>query len=145
MKRTTILLSGLCCLLMTSSCKKSHRDPLTELRNNWYSFILTEIPGYHFTGIESPGSVVVPVTNNTDYTLDEVVVSVNYIGEAGNIHRSEQLKVFNIPPHSIKTIKAPSAPNGTDLDLEIRNIMSKQMQFIYPGSSTNATDPYFFN
>ncbi|PZR26784.1 MAG: hypothetical protein DI535_13155 [Citrobacter freundii] len=144
MKRTTLFL-GICCLLTASSCRNTHHDPLIDLRNNWYSFIRTEIPGYHFSGFENDNSVDVPVTNNTDYTLDEVVVSVNYIGEAGGIHRSEEVKVFNIPPHSIKTIKAPTAPSGMDIDIEIRNIMSRQMQFIYPGSSTNATDPYFFN
>ena len=70
MKRT-ILLSGIACLLLTASCK-THQDPLIDLRNNWYSFISTEVPGYHFTGFTSHQTIDVPVTNNTDYTIDEV-------------------------------------------------------------------------
>ncbi|MET0462256.1 MAG: hypothetical protein ABW007_03850 [Chitinophagaceae bacterium] len=143
MKRT-ILLSGIACLLLTASCK-THQDPLIDLRNNWYSFISTEVPGYHFTGFTSHQTIDVPVTNNTDYTIDEVVVSVNYIGKTGDIRHSEELSLFNIPPHSVRSVQAPHATQGMAMDIQFRNIMSKQMKFAYPGSSTNATDPYLFH
>jgi hypothetical protein len=144
MKQAT-LFTGICLLFMASSCRKNTQDPLVELRNNWFSFIRTEIPGYHFAGFENNNTVDVPVTNNTDYVLDQVIVAVNYVGQTGNIHRSEELIVQNIAPHSIKTVQVAHAPLGLGVDIEIRNIMSKQMQFIYPGSSTDAVDPYFFN
>ncbi|MCG2612935.1 hypothetical protein LZZ85_01545 [Terrimonas sp. NA20] len=143
MKRT-ILLSGIACLLLTASCKK-HQDPLIELRNNWYSFISAEIPGYHFIGFESNQLMDLPVTNNTDFTIDEIVVSVNYIGKTGEIRRSEELSLFNVPPHSVRSVQAPYAPADMAMDIQFRNITSKQMSFAYPGSSTNATDPYFFH
>lgn len=143
MKRT-ILSAGIACLLLTASCKR-HQDPLIELRNNWYAFISTEVPGYHFTGFENNQTVDVPVTNNTDYTIDEIVVSVNYIGKTGEIRHSEELTLFNVPPHSVRSVQAPYAPIGMAMDIEFRNITSKQMKFVYPGSSTDATDPYFFH
>lgn len=146
MKSTTFtFITGVCLLFAAASCKKNSQDPLTELRNNWYSFIRTEIPGFHFADFENDSSVDVPVSNNTDYMLDQVVVAISYVGKAGAVQRSEELRVFNIPPHSIKTIKAPNAPTGMNVDIEIRNIMSRQMKFIYPGSSTDARDPYLFN
>jgi len=87
----------------------------------------------------------VPVTNNTDYTIDEIVVSVNYIGKTGEIRHSEELTLFNVPPHSVRSVQAAYAPIGMAMNIEFRNITSKQMKFVYPGSSTNATDPYFFH
>jgi hypothetical protein len=144
MKRTT-LHAGIFCLLLTATSCSSKTDPLIDLRNNWYSYISVEPMEYRFSILKSINALEIPIQNNTDYVLDKVVIAVNYIKQAGGIYNTEQVTIYDIPPHSIKIGKLPDSPGGASIDFEIMNIMSTGMKFIYPGSRSNAMDPYLYN
>jgi len=112
-----------------------------ELRNNWYSYISVEPRDFRFSLLQSTSVMEVPIQNNTDYLLDKVVIAVKQAGGASN---TEQVTIYNIPPHSVKTGKLQDSPARAPIDFEITKIMSTDMKFIYPGSRSNAMDPYFY-
>lgn len=132
-------------LLLYGTACTSKKDPLIEVRNNWFSYIYPEPGALQFSSFHSNEIVDIPIQNNTDYILDKVVVLVKYIRKAGEPGRAEQLTVYNIPPRSTKTVKATEGFDGTSIDCEFLKIISSGMKFIYPGSSTDAADPYHLN
>ncbi len=124
-----------------TSCS-SKRDSLRDLRNNWQSYIYSGITPYHFTNA-THDVVTIPVRNNTDYVVDEVVVLIDYVRKATGIAHTEKVTVYNILPHSVKTVEAPI--DGTSVSLNIMKALSTGMKFIYPGVNRNPDDPYLQN
>ena len=144
MKRTFFQVVLTCMLVIVISCN-TRNDQLSSLRNNWNAYIYTGETRYRFSLLGGIDAFDVPVRNDTDFLLDEVVIAINYIKKSGGLFKTEKLVITNVPPHSVKVGKAPDSPRGISVDLSISNIISRDMKFIYPGSRTNAMDPYVYN
>lgn len=128
--------------------RKAINEELTRknraYRNNWSSYIFI---GEVYADIDKFWGGVktfdIPVTNSTDYMLDEVELSVYYIKDNGTLYKSETVRIYNIPANSAKSGQAPSSPRGTEINYEITGIVSKKMHFCYPVNNGNPEDPFF--
>ena len=122
---------------------KQKEDDLKFLRNNWSSYIHTNNTNYMYSKLGGIDEFDVPVTNETDYLLDEVVVHVSYIKAAGGVYKEENVTISNIAPHSVKVGRAPSSSRGTSVEIKTTEIISRTMHFCYPSGSGGYSDPYF--
>ena len=116
-------------------------------RNNWSSYIKVK-PGKMekslFGGIYNLEALV---SNKTDYPLDVMIISIDYIKESGETHKTEILTVYDIPANGEATVRAPDSDRGTSVKLEIIQISSKRMNFLYSNDvdPEGKPDPYYLN
>jgi hypothetical protein len=116
-----------------------------SIRNNWSKYITLERSQYMYAEIGGISDLSLSITNNTDYTLDEVWANVSYVKANGSIYKTETVYFSGIAPHYKQTKRAPNSDRGVTVDyLEITYISSKQLQFRYePGNwANNSSDPY---
>ena len=115
-----------------------------KYRNNWSDYIKVQNddPSVNYTlGGISPFTVY--VTNQTDYLLDQVDITINYIRKNGDSWQTKTVSIFNVPSNSNETGTAPESINGVKVNVTITKIISKKMHFCYPADNGNTADPYF--
>jgi hypothetical protein len=97
-----------------------------KYRKNWRSYVY--VRGNHSSG---PFGIVtnpsVTLTNNLPYTLNEVVVYVNYILVDGSTWRSEKVVFFGVGAHSTLTRTAPPTDRGTSMTVRISKVTSNAL------------------
>lgn len=114
-------------------------------RNNWRSYILATHGAYNYSELGGISNLSVIVYNQTDKSIDEVQVKIDYIKANGGVYKSETVSLSNIGPNGSKTVSAPSSDRGTSVRMEIQSISAKSFHFCYPdGMGGNRDlDPYF--
>jgi hypothetical protein len=134
---------------------KERNDLLTlknmEYRNNWDKYIRVE-EDENYEKIWSGGikNLQVTVNNDTEYSVDEVVVKVYYILANGTPFETREFSLYNIPAKSFKTDPAPASKTnpqvnsvrGAKVMLEILSISAPKFSFCYPYDNGNPKDPY---
>jgi hypothetical protein len=75
--------------------------------------------------------VSLSVTNHTKYTMDMVVVELDYLKNNDNVVKTEKLYFKNIAPDATVNLTAPSSPQGTKLDYRMTLIVSNSLQYYY--------------
>jgi hypothetical protein len=123
------------------SCNTQSNE-LKRVRNSWSDYIYVEDAHYMFSSLGGINAFDVPVRNNTDYVIDEVIVRIDYIKKSGGVYKTEDVTIYNIPPHSLKTVKAPESPRGTSIDLKVTSAQSRDLNLCYPGNGWEPGDPY---
>lgn len=131
-------------LFFVTSCSTTP-DKLLAIRNNWSSYVYCEQFKFRFSSLGGISEFGIPVRNNTDYKIDEVVIDVDYIKKAGGVYKTEQVTVYNIAPHSSKIGKAPESPRGTSVEIKISAIQSRDLNLCLPGNGWDMRDPYKCN
>jgi hypothetical protein len=136
-------------LKKTPKFKKEQADPTeasqVNIRNNWDRYILVEHSNYTYYRIGGINDLFITVTNNTDYILDYVETTINYIKTNGDIYKTESVIFRNVQPHTWMKNKAPDSNRGTSVSgLQIMSITSSDLNFCYaPGNwANNSSDPY---
>ena len=71
------------------------------------------------------------VTNNTDYTIDQITVAVDYIKKNNGIYKTEYLTFNNIPANENKTLSAPESYRGLSVNLTKQTITSSELNLCY--------------
>jgi GYF domain 2 len=114
-------------------------------RNNWRNFITASHGEFSVGGLGGISDLTINVYNDTDKSIDEVQVQVNYITSGGSVFQTETVSITNIGPNSTKTISAPTSSRGSNVTEEIISITAKSFHFCYPyGMDGNKNlDPYF--
>jgi len=114
-------------------------------RNNWRNYISASHGQFSVGGLGGISDLTINVYNDTDKSIDEVQVQVNYITSGGSVFQTETVSVTNIGPNSTKTVSAPSSSRGSTVTEEILSITAKSFHFCYPyGMDGNKNlDPYF--
>lgn len=120
-------------------------------RNNFEKYIQVSTNSYSYSDFGGISNLAVLVSNDTDYLMNEVVVTVDYIKENGEVFKSEQVSVYNIRAHETESAFAPESNRGTSVAVRIDQIRSKKMHFCYYASNGvgtysdpgNSNDPYF--
>lgn len=117
----------------------------TNYRNNWERFIWAKNDKYKYNLLGGITDLEVVVTNETEYILDEVIVSVQYIKDNGAIYKTEAVTVYNVPAQGKASMPAPDSDRGTSVKMEIGAISSKKMHFCYSSDidARGSEDPYF--
>jgi hypothetical protein len=115
-------------------------------RNNWNRYIKVAAGEYKYSTLGGIYNLEAVIRNNTDYPLDEVKVTINYIKESGAKYKSEYVTIYNVPKDGNASMPAPDSDRGTSVTFEINTIISKKMHFFFSDEINvdGKQDPYFF-
>ena len=69
-------------------------------RNNWRNFITADHEPFSVGGLGGISDLSIEVYNETDKSIDEVQVQVNYITSGGSVFQTETVSITNIGPNS---------------------------------------------
>jgi hypothetical protein len=114
-------------------------------KNNWNRYIKVAAGDYKYSTLGGIYNLEAVIRNNTDYPLDEVRVTVNYIKDSGAKYKSEFVTIYNVPKNGSASMPAPYSNRGTSVTFEINNIISKKMHFFFSDrlNVDGKQDPYF--
>lgn len=114
-------------------------------RQNWQNYIHVSLNNYKTGFLGGMKDIKVIVNNDTEFPLDNVMVSLLYFKANGQLFKKGQLSIDNIQPKSSKEISAPDSRRGMKITAKFERITSQEMNFcwsvdkkITPGDN----DPY---
>lgn len=82
---------------------------------------------YQINAFGGINGLSITITNNTDYLLDKVLVSVRYIKANGEDWKKETINFTLIPPRTQMTLRAPDSDRETSIDYKIESISSSAL------------------
>ena len=114
-------------------------------RNNWRRYIKAVSNNFSYSDMGGISNLEVLIYNQTDKTIEEVQVKVDYIKSNGGTYKSEMVSVTNIGPNSTKSVSAPSSDRGTSVQINIESISAKSFHFCFPYGmdGDKNLDPYY--
>lgn len=119
-----------------------------QTRNNITSLVQVTTNQYSVSTFGGISNLDVIVTNNTDYTIDQITVAIDYIKENGDIYTTEYLTFNNIPANQNKSLSAPDSNRGLSVNLTKQTITASELNLCYDNKNTPAVgnpDPYKCN
>jgi len=119
-----------------------------QIRNNITSLIQVNTNQYSVNAFGGISNLDVIVTNNTDFTIDEITVAIAYIKKNDGIFKTEYVTFNNIQPKQSKSLSAPDSNRGLSVKLTKQTITSSELNLCYNNSFTPAVgdpDPYKCN
>lgn len=117
-------------------------------RNNIEEYVVSNTNQYSYDELGGISNLDIIVTNNTEYSLDEVNVAVDYVKDNGGIYKTEIVTIYNIPAKQDKSASAPESNRGTSIITKIQSITSKKLHMCYDNTfapKAGEIDPYFCN
>lgn len=102
-----------------------------NIRSNWNQFIHKGNLTYSAVGLGGIQDLQIEVTNNSDYSLDEVKVEFEYIKANGGSYKREEITLTHLPAHSSRTVSGPNSSRGTSVRAKITSITAKDFNFCY--------------
>ncbi len=119
-----------------------------QTRNNITSLVQVTTNEYSVNTFGGISNLDVMVTNNTDYTIDQITVAIDYIKKNDGIYKKEYLTFNNIPAYQNKSLSAPNSNRGLSVNLTKQTITASELNLCYNNSFTPVvgdTDPYKCN
>jgi hypothetical protein len=119
-----------------------------QTRNNITSLVQVTTNQYSVSTFGGISNLDVIVTNNTNNTIDQITVAIDYIKENGDIYTTEYLTFNNIPANQNKSLSAPDSNRGLSVNLTKQTITASELNLCYNNSFTPAVgdpDPYKCN
>lgn len=119
-----------------------------QLRNNITSLVQVTTNQYSVEAFGGISNLDIIVTNNTDFTIDEITVAIAYIKKNDGVFKTKYLTFNNIPPKQNKSLSAPDSNRGLSVKLSKQSITSTDLNLCYNNSFTPAVgdpDPYKCN
>jgi hypothetical protein len=117
----------------------------TYFRRNWKQFITVSTSDYRTGFLGGIKDLQVIVRNQTEYPLDNVVVAVQYLRGNGDVFKTEQYTVNNVPAKGIQSVSAADSRKGQKVEITLVSITSQPMNFCWavnkPAPAGNQ-DPY---
>lgn len=120
-------------------------DQRKYYRQNWQNYIHVTLNNYKTGLFGGVHDIKVLVTNDTEFPLDNVVVSLLYYKSSGKLFKTEHVTLVQIKPKSSSSAAAPDSRKGMSVKLQLLRITSQAMNFCWsedkkavPGDS----DPY---
>ncbi|WP_143304840.1 hypothetical protein [Chitinophaga vietnamensis] len=100
-------------------------------RRNWSQFITATLSDYKTGFLGGIKNLSIIVRNQTEYPLDNVVVSVQYMRNNNDVFKTEQYTINNIPAKGQQTLAASNSRKGTKAVLKLVSITSQPMNFCW--------------
>ena len=119
-----------------------------QLRNNITSLVQVSTNLYSVNSFGGISNLDIIVTNNTDFTIDEITVAIAYIKKNDGVFKTEYLTFNNIPPKQNKSLSAPDSNRGLSVTLTKQSIKSRELSLCYYNNIIPAVgdpDPYKCN
>jgi hypothetical protein len=119
-----------------------------QTRNNITSLIQVTTNQYSVSTFGGISNLDVIVTNNTNNTIDQITIAIDYIKENGDIYTTEYLTFKNIPANQNKSLSAPNSNRGLSVNLTKQTITSTELNLCYDNNISPAVgdpDPFKCN
>jgi hypothetical protein len=117
----------------------------TYYRRNWKQFIAVTTSDYRTGFLGGIKDLQIIVRNQSEYPLDNVVVAVEYMRGNGDVFKTEQYTINDVPAKGTKSLQASSSRKGQKVALQLLSITSQPMNFCWslnkPAAPGNP-DPY---
>ncbi len=117
----------------------------TYYRRNWKQFIAVTTSDYRTGFLGGIKDLQVIVRNQSEYPLDNVVVSVEYMRGNGDVFKTEQYTINDVPAKGSKSVDASSSRKGQKVAIKLLSITSQPMNFCWSANKPAAPgnpDPY---
>ena len=123
--------------------KKEDVAKATRLR--WNKLIGASNSNYGIGLLGGIKNLSVTVNNQSNYLVDEAVVSVTYIKANGGIWKTKFITINDVPAHESKEQLVPDVGRGKKVKVSLLKVVSKKMKFSYTEGHQikNPDDPYF--
>lgn len=107
---------------------KEKEDKIKEVSSNIGKY-LTSKATYDFNstfgGIDN---VQVTVSNNSDFKINEVTISLMYIKKNGDLYDTKSVTLSNIAAHQQKTVQGPDSKRGMSMSTKITAFQSDELE-----------------
>lgn len=113
-----------------------------QTRNNITNLIQVTTNQYSVNSFGGISNLDIIVTNNTNYTIDQITVAIAYIKENGGIYTTEYLTFNNIPAYQNKSLSAPDSNRSLSVNLTKQTITASELNLCYVSNTVpKAGDP----
>lgn len=117
----------------------------TYYRRNWKQFIAVNTSDYRTGFLGGIKDLKIIVRNQTEYPLDNIVVSVKYMKGNGDVFKTEEYTINDVPAKGFKSMNASGSRKGQKVELKLQSITSQSMNFCWAANKPVAEgnpDPY---
>ncbi|OMP81226.1 MULTISPECIES: hypothetical protein [unclassified Chitinophaga] len=106
-------------------------DPRIYYRKNWKQFIAVTNSDYRTGFLGGIKDLDVIVKNQTEFVVDNVVVSVDYQRGNGDVFKTEQYTISDIGAKGTKSVRAADSRKGQKVVIKLVSITSQSMNFCW--------------
>ncbi|MCF6404051.1 hypothetical protein L3C95_14245 [Chitinophaga filiformis] len=103
----------------------------TYYRRNWKQFIAVTTSDYRTGFLGGIKDLQIIVRNQSEYPLDNVVVAVQYMRGNGDVFKTEEYTINDVPAKGTKSVQASSSRKGQKVSLRLLSITSQPMNFCW--------------
>lgn len=116
-----------------------NEEYLKGLRNTILDYLKIQ-PDWRYRKIGGISDASVTVYNNTSYTIDNIIIRVQYIKNNGDVYDATDVYGNNLPPNSNFRIDIPSRDRGTEIRCLIWEVKSQEMNLCYTFNNMSGED-----
>ena len=107
-----------------------------QTRNNITNLIQVTTNQFSVDAFGGISNLDVIVANNTGYTIDQIIVAIDYIKENGGIYTTKYLTFNNVPAYQNKSLSAPESNRGLSVNLTKQTITASELNLCYDRNIT---------
>ena len=110
--------------IYTQIDKENEVSNKSTIRDNITEYVTVTTNDYKFSEMGGIKDLEIVVTNNTDYTLDNVRFEITYIKKNGGVWKNKEIDTDMIGSKSYMTIKVPDTDRGTSVRCRVISVES---------------------
>jgi hypothetical protein len=107
-----------------------------QTRNNITNLIQVTTNQFSVDAFGGISNLNVIVSNNTNYTIDQVIVAIDYIKKNDGTYKTEYLTFNNIPAYQNKSLSAPDSDRGLSVKLTKQTITAAAINLCFDNNIT---------
>jgi len=113
--------------IYTQIDKENEASNKSSIRDNITDYVTVTTNDYKYSELGGIKDLEVIVTNNTDYTLDNVRFEITYIKKNGDVWKNKEIDTDMIGPKSYMTLKVPDTERGTSVRCRVISVQSSSL------------------
>lgn len=102
-------------------------DAKVLAKNNLRNLVTVSVNDYHKGLFGGLSDIQLKVNNRSAFTIDEVIVELQYMLAGSKLYKTENLNFQNIAPSSALILEAPKSTRGVKLEYRILSVRSKDL------------------
>lgn len=125
--------------------KATFVDQRKYYRQNWKNYIHVSLNNYKTGFLGGIHHLKVKVNNDTEFSLDHVVVLLKYYRSNDKLFKTEKVSIGPVKAKSSQNVSAPESRKGMKVKLQLERITSQKMNFCWSAGKKAApgdNDPY---
>ena len=120
-------------------------DRREYFRKNWKQYISVNTGDYKTGFLGGIKNLQITVRNQTEYPLDNAVVKVEYLRGNGNVFKTENYTIHNIPEKGAQSVQASNSRKGVKVNIKLVSVTSQPLNFCWSvdkKAAVNDPDPW---